>query len=154
VLFTLLRRSTNAIDRSWSAKAVTLAAVMGPLLFRPGAAGPLPDYVAGAIGCVGFGVSIGGTLALRRSFGLMPANRGIVSSGLYRIVRHPIYAGYLVSHLAFVLAYPTLWNALVWVCSDGAQFVRVRYEEQLLRRDASYARYVQIVRWRVLPGVF
>jgi protein-S-isoprenylcysteine O-methyltransferase Ste14 len=100
VLFTLLRRSTNAIDRSWPAKAVTFAAVMRPL------------------------------------------------------VRHPIYAGYFVSHLAFVPTYPTLWNALVWVCSDGAQFGRVRYEEQLLRRDSSHARYIQIVRWRVVPGVF
>jgi hypothetical protein len=52
-LFTLLRRSTEAVDRSWSARAVTLAAVMGPLLFRPGTQGPLPDYVAGAIGCAG-----------------------------------------------------------------------------------------------------
>jgi protein-S-isoprenylcysteine O-methyltransferase Ste14 len=154
VLFTLMRRSTEAVDRSWPARAVTLAAVMGPLLFRPGTPGPLPDYVAGVIGCAGFAISIGGMLALRRSFGLMPANRGIVSSGLYRIVRHPIYAGYFVSHLAFVLAYPTLWNAVVWMCSDGAQFVRVRYEEQLLRRDSSYAGYLQTVRWRVLPGVF
>ncbi|MGH9201360.1 MAG: methyltransferase family protein, partial [Vicinamibacterales bacterium] len=82
------------------------------------------------------------------------ANRGVVHWGLYRIVRHPIYAGYLVSHLAFVLTYPTLWNAVVWACSDGAQFVRVRYEEQLLGRDPSYASYSQTVRWRVLPGVF
>lgn len=154
VLFTLLRRSTETVDRSWPARAVTLAAVMGPLLFRPGALGAAPDYVASLIGCVGLATSIAGTLALRRSFGLMPANRGVVRSGLYRIVRHPIYAGYLASHVAFVLTYPTLWNGLVWACSDGAQFVRVRYEEQLLRRDPSYASYVRVVRWRVLPGVF
>ena len=154
VLFTLARRSTSVLDRSWPARVVTLAAVIGPLLFRPGGVGIVPDYVAGVVGCVGFALSIGGTLALRRSFGLIPANRGIVSSGLYRIVRHPIYAGYLVSHVAFVLTYPTLWNAMVWACSDGAQFVRVRYEEQLLRRDTAYASYVQTVRWRVLPGLY
>jgi protein-S-isoprenylcysteine O-methyltransferase Ste14 len=154
VLFTLIRRSTDVVDRSWPARAVTLAAVIGPLLFRPGGVGIVPDYVAGAIGCAGFAVSIGGTLALRRSFGLVPANRGVVSSGLYGIVRHPIYAGYLVSHVAFVLTYPTLWNVIVWACSDGAQFVRVRYEEQLLRRDSAYASYAQTVRWRVLPGLY
>jgi hypothetical protein len=32
--------------------------------------------------------------------------------------------------------------------------VRVRYEEQLLRRDSAYASYVQTVRWRVLPGLY
>jgi protein-S-isoprenylcysteine O-methyltransferase Ste14 len=154
VVFTLMRRTSETVDRSWPARAVTLAAVMGPLLFRPGAVGPVSDHVAGTIGCAGLAISIGGTLALRRSFGLMPANRGIVNAGLYRIVRHPIYAGYLASHVAFVLTYPTLWNALIWTLSDGAQFVRVRYEERLLQRDSSYAGYIQAVRWRVLPGVF
>jgi protein-S-isoprenylcysteine O-methyltransferase Ste14 len=154
VLFTLARRSTSVVDRSWPARVVTLAAVIGPLLFRPGGVGIVPDYLAGVIGCAGFAVSIAGTLALRRSFGLIPANRGVVRSGLYRIVRHPIYAGYLVSHVAFVLTYPTLWNAIVWACSDGAQFVRVRYEEALLRRDSAYSGYVQAVRWRVVPGLY
>jgi protein-S-isoprenylcysteine O-methyltransferase Ste14 len=154
VLFTLARRSTSVVDRSWSARAVTLAAVIGPLLFRPGGVGIVPDYLASAIGCAGFAVSIGGTLALRRSFGLIPANRGIVRAGLYGIIRHPIYAGYLVSHVAFVLSYPTIWNAVVWACSDGAQFVRVRYEERLLRRDSAYASYARAVRWRVVPGLY
>jgi protein-S-isoprenylcysteine O-methyltransferase Ste14 len=154
VLFTLIRRSTDVVDRSWPARAVTLAAVTGPLLFRPGGHAAVPDYLAGAVGCVGFALSIGGIVALRRSFGLIPANRGVVSSGLYRVVRHPIYAGYLVSHVAFLLTYPTLWNAVVWAISDGAQFVRVRYEEQLLRRDSAYASYVRTVRWRVLPGLY
>jgi protein-S-isoprenylcysteine O-methyltransferase Ste14 len=154
VLFTLARRSASEVDRSWTARTVTLAAVIGPLLFRPGGVGIVPDYVAGAIGCAGFAVSIGGTLALRRSFGLIPANRGVIRSGLYRIVRHPIYAGYLVSHVAFVLTYPTLWNAVVWACSDGAQIVRVRCEEQLLRRDTAYASYAHAVRWRVVPGLY
>jgi protein-S-isoprenylcysteine O-methyltransferase Ste14 len=154
VLFTLARRSASDVDRSWTARTVTLAAVIGPLLFRPGGVGLAPDYLAAAIGCAGFALSIGGTLALRRSFGLIPANRGIVRSGLYGIVRHPIYAGYLVSHVAFVLTYPTLWNAVVWAISDGAQFVRVRYEEQLLRRDSAYASYLRTVRWRVLPGLY
>ena len=38
-----------------------------------------------------------GKLSLGRSFGLMPANRGVVSTGMYRLVRHPIYLGYLVT---------------------------------------------------------
>ena len=31
----------------------------------------------------------------------MPANRGVVSTGLYRLVRHPIYLGYLITHAGF-----------------------------------------------------
>lgn len=154
VLFTLLRRSTETVDRSPAARLITATAVAGPLLFRPGGDGLLSDQVTSVLSCVGLAVSIGGTLSLRRSFGLMPANRGVVRGGLYRVIRHPIYAGYLLSHVAFVLTFPTPWNLLVWAASDGAQLVRARYEERLLRCDPSYARYVAGVRWRLVPGIY
>ena len=59
------------------------------------------------ISAVGLIVVIVGKMSLGRSFGLMPANRGIVSTGLYRVVRHPIYLGYLITHVGFVAANPT-----------------------------------------------
>ena len=60
-------------------------------------------------------IIIAGKLTLGRSFGLMPANRGVVSSGIYRFVRHPIYAGYLITHVAFLAAHPTpLEPAACW----------------------------------------
>jgi protein-S-isoprenylcysteine O-methyltransferase Ste14 len=86
---------------------------------------------------------------------LLPAHRGtIVQGGIYQIVRHPLYAGYLWNHLAFVLAYSHLWNIAVWLLSEGAQMIRLRYEEQLLSSDPAYIDYRQRVRWRVLPGVY
>ena len=97
---------------------------------------------------------IGGKVSLGRSFGLMPANRGIVSSGLYRLVRHPIYMGYLVTHVGFVLANPTLWNVLTLVAADLGLLLRAVCEERTLARDAAYRTYQQQVRWRVVPGVF
>ena len=99
-------------------------------------------------------VVIAGKLSLGRSFGLMPANRGVVSTGLYRLVRHPIYMGYLITHVGFVAANPTLWNVLTLVGADIALLVRAVCEEQTLARDAAYRDYQQQVRWRVLPGIF
>ena len=40
-----------------------------------------------------------GKISLGRSFGLIPANRGIVSTGLYRLARDSIYLGYLITHV-------------------------------------------------------
>ena len=37
----------------------------------------------------------------------------MVCSGVYRFVRHPIYLGYLVTHVGFVIAYPAGWNLAV-----------------------------------------
>jgi protein-S-isoprenylcysteine O-methyltransferase Ste14 len=53
-----------------------------------------------------------GKLSLGRSFGLAPANRGVVST-TYRFARHPIYLGYLITHLGFLVANPTGWNFAV-----------------------------------------
>jgi protein-S-isoprenylcysteine O-methyltransferase Ste14 len=97
---------------------------------------------------------IAGKVALGRSFGLMPANRGIVCRGVYRVMRHPIYAGYLITHAAFLVAHPIGWNLLVLVASDTALLVRAIYEERTLARDPAYASYMTNVRWRVVPGVF
>ena len=76
-----------------------------------------------------------GKLSLGRSFGLLPANRGIVSTGMYRLVRHPIYLGYLVTHVAFLFAHPTVWNLALLVLADCALCVRAVLEERSLLRD-------------------
>jgi protein-S-isoprenylcysteine O-methyltransferase Ste14 len=114
----------------------------------------VPDVLTASASAAGLLLIIAGKLTLGRSFGLMPANRGIVCRGVYRTVRHPIYAGYLVTHAAFLVAHPTTWNLALLAVSDVALLVRAVYEERTLARDEEYAAYMIDVRWRVLPGVF
>jgi protein-S-isoprenylcysteine O-methyltransferase Ste14 len=95
-----------------------------------------------------------GKLSLGRSFGLIPANRGIVSTGLYRIVRHPIYLGYLLTHVGFVAANPADWNLFILAAADIALMMRAVREERTLAQDPAYRDYMQRVRWRIVPGVF
>jgi protein-S-isoprenylcysteine O-methyltransferase Ste14 len=95
-----------------------------------------------------------GKLSLGRSFGLTPANRGIVSTGLYRFVRHPIYLGYLITHVGFVIAYPADWNLAVLAAADVALLLRAICEERTLALDDAYRAYMGRVRWRIIPGVF
>ncbi len=129
--------------------------MLGPPLVRPtGVEGIAPEIYTVLLSGVGLLVVIAGKLSLGRSFGLMPANRGIVSTGLYRVVRHPIYLGYLVTHLAFVAANATMWNVVLLVTADLALMARAVCEERTLARDPQYQEYLQLVRWRVLPGVF
>jgi protein-S-isoprenylcysteine O-methyltransferase Ste14 len=99
-------------------------------------------------------VVIAGKLTLGRSFGLIPANRGVVVAGPYLVVRHPIYAGYLLTHLAFLAAHPTFANALILLVADTALIIRALREERVLGHDDRYRDYCTRVGWHLVPGVF
>ena len=93
-------------------------------------------------------------LSLRRSFGIAPANRGVKVGGPYRLVRHPMYSGYLFSHIGILLLMPSLLNLAVYAVSWGAQIFRMLAEERLLSEDPSYRAFAEQVRWRLVPGLF
>ena len=95
-----------------------------------------------------------GKLTLGRSFGLVPANRGVVIRGPYALVRHPIYSGYLITHLSFLIAHPSWWNAVVIGIADTALILRALIEERVLNGDAEYQAYCRRVEWHLVPGVF
>jgi protein-S-isoprenylcysteine O-methyltransferase Ste14 len=155
VVFTVLRRAPSMVDRSLRARLLTTLSMIGPPLVRPAAVAALiPELLTVSLSAAGLLVSIGGKVSLGRSFGLMPANRGIVSTGLYRLVRHPIYLGYLITHVGFLAANPTMWNTVTLLTADLALMVRARCEEKTLARDPQYQAYQSRVRWRVVPGLF
>lgn len=155
VVLTVFRRAPVIVDRSIRARSLTTLAMIGPPLVAPAAMASLVgEALAVSVSAVGLLVIIAGKMSLGRSFGLMPANRGIVSSGLYRVVRHPIYLGYFITHVAFVVANPSIWNLVVLLASDVAQVARALCEEQVLSRDPAYRDYQARVRWRIVPGVF
>src|SRR5580704_8257684 len=141
-VLTIVRRRTGTIDRSTPVAVVTLVSLLGPPLLRT-VAGPglFPDGVTALLSAIGLVVVIAGKLTLGRSFGIVPANRGVVVAGPYTVVRHPIYAGYLISHLAFACAYPTVWNITVLVVTDTAMVLRALCEERVLAADQAYQSY-------------
>lgn len=155
VALTVLRRHTGVVDRSLRARVLTTVSLIGPLLLFPAAGSAvLPDPVTATLTAAGLVVVVLGKLSLGRSFGLMPANRGVVSTGLYRLVRHPIYMGYLVCHAGFIAANLSAWNIVALVVADVALMIRAVAEENVLARDPAYRDYLQQVRWRVAPGLF
>ena len=79
----------------------------------------------------------------------------VISSGAYALVRHPGYAGVLLSHLALPFALGSIW-ALVPAAVGTIFFVaRTSREDRMLRdRLAGYREYQTRVRWRLLPGVW
>jgi protein-S-isoprenylcysteine O-methyltransferase Ste14 len=92
-------------------------------------------------------------LYLGRRFGLLPANRGIVKSGPFRFVRHPIYAGWLVLSAGYLMAYPSWRNALVVALTLPLMIWRINLEEELLMADPVYREYCRSTAYRLLPGL-
>ena len=155
VVLTMLRRPAGLVDRTLTARLLTAFSTFGPPLVRPmSAAAIAPESITVPIAAIGLIIVVLGKMSLGRSFGLVPANRGVVSTGMYRFMRHPIYLGYLVTHVGFVLANPAPWNLVVLFAADFALMLRAVREEQTLGQDEAYSSYMQRVRWRVVPGVF
>ncbi|MGE8141565.1 methyltransferase family protein [Novosphingobium sp. NPDC080210] len=155
MLFVLIRRPTTAISVRPGDWMLAITATAGPLLIMPGP-NPWPALAPLGIALVLFGnlFQVWAKLSLRRSFGIAPANRGIKISGPYRFVRHPMYAGYLVTHIGIFLLMPSLLNLAIYVVSWWSQTLRLLAEERLLGLDPAYQEFSKNTRWRMIPGVF
>lgn len=155
VLFILLRRPTRDISRRGQDWMLGLAGTLLPLLaIAPQGAPLLPLRICEAIMIAGFVLQLSAKLTLRRSFGVVAANRGVKASGPYRLVRHPMYAGYALTHIGFLLAGPTLWNLAIYAAVLTIAVRRIVAEERVLREDAAYRALAEKVRYRLLPLVF
>jgi protein-S-isoprenylcysteine O-methyltransferase Ste14 len=154
VVLTCLRRPAQVVDRRMIVRFVTTVSMLSPLMIRP-SQNPaiMSELAAASMASLGLAIVVAGKLSLGYSFGLLPANRGIIVRGLYRIVRHPIYLGYLLTHIPFLAAHPSGWNLVVLLAGDTALVARALYEEQTLKRDPQYVQYCQTVKWRLVPGV-
>lgn len=79
----------------------------------------------------------------------------VVSTGLYGIVRHPMYAATLLLFLSMPLVLGSPWAFLVMLLYVPIIALRIRNEEQVLERDLKgYKEYKQKVRYKVIPLVW
>jgi len=113
-----------------------------------------PLWTTVSLQVAGIALQVVSKFCLGRSFGLLPANRGIVASGPYGLIRHPIYTGYFISHIGFLLASFSWRNIWLFSALYFFQLLRVLQEERLLLNYYDYQVYAKKVRWRFLPGIF
>jgi len=114
----------------------------------------LPENIGASLQVAGIAWQLFAKVSLKRSFGVLPANRGVVSHGAYRFVRHPMYLGYFVTDIGFLLTNFSLFNLAVHVVQVGLQVGRILQEERMLATDAAYRRYREAVRYRLIPLAF
>jgi protein-S-isoprenylcysteine O-methyltransferase Ste14 len=150
--FLLIRtypKSVSKIPLDW---IVAVVGTFSTLLFLPTTWGILPSAkYAIAIGTL---LQIFGMISLNRSFAIVAAKREIKTKGMYRFVRHPLYASYLLTYSGYVLANAGFENLMIYIFAIGCMVLRIFREENHLSVDNTYADYMQRVRYRMIPFIF
>jgi protein-S-isoprenylcysteine O-methyltransferase Ste14 len=83
------------------------------------------------------------------------AGQTVVSTGLYGLVRHPMYTGNVIMMVGIPLALGSYWGLVFVIPGLIVLATRIRDEEKLLQQDlAGYREYSQKVRYRLVPGTW
>ena len=151
-IFLLIRRAPKSESRVLIEWFSAVGGTFAVLLFRPVAG--YDHVVLTTVQIAGVCFSLTGLMSLGRSFGIVPANRGIQSHGLYRFIRHPMYAGYVVTFACFVAQNPSPSNLLLYMSFIAFKVLRITMEEAHLSQDPKYVEMKSRVRWRLIPFVW
>jgi protein-S-isoprenylcysteine O-methyltransferase Ste14 len=151
----LIRRPARVSSRRLDDWALAFGGTFAGVLFRPDGLHTHWGFEFGLVlQLTGLALCIVSFVALGRSFGFVAADRGLVKRGPYRIVRHPIYASYLLLQAGYVLQSLSVRNALVMLVASGCNMGRARAEDRVLSSNEWHRDYRRQVPWRLVPGVW
>jgi protein-S-isoprenylcysteine O-methyltransferase Ste14 len=136
VLYTT-RLPKHGTDHRWAVVLIaftgTFAALSAPFLPGGGRREGLV-LVADIVATAGLGYTVWGLAYLRRSFSIVPEARRLVMGGPYSLSRHPVYLGEIVTVIGINLATAGWPGALAIAGVIVCQLLRMRWEEEVLRR--------------------
>jgi protein-S-isoprenylcysteine O-methyltransferase Ste14 len=150
----LVRRSPRTVSRRPLDWVAAYAGWFTGFLVRPSG-----SHAAWGV-ALGFWVQVSGLLLwawafafLARSYGIVAADRGLVTRGPYAAVRHPLYASYMLGGVGYLMQSLSLWNIGVILVAVCWQLTRITAEERHLDCP-DYAAYRARVHWRLCPGIW
>jgi protein-S-isoprenylcysteine O-methyltransferase Ste14 len=156
VLILAFMMRTVPVDRSMGIGEIALPGVAARLPFALLLPGPARFVVVSAALQRGIfwamalatGLTVWGMWNLRRSFSITVEARQLVTTGVYRFVRHPVYLGEILAALAVTVWRLSLINLAIFFLFTGFQLVRARMEEMKLELNfPEYGEYRKTTWW-------
>jgi protein-S-isoprenylcysteine O-methyltransferase Ste14 len=119
---------------------------------------PTPVVVLGNV-LVGVGLGFAQLVVIQNSYAAatitVEADQRVVSTGVYGLVRHPMYVGTLIMMVGTPLALDSYWSLLATILAVPILALRIDDEEKMLRQELDgYDEYTQKVHYRLVPGVW
>ena len=112
------------------------------------------EMVSTLLVLVGSAGAIFALLQLGNSFSMMAEARRLVTSGVYRIVRHPLYLAEELAVVGIFMQFASPWTTLLLVAQIAFQLRRMHNEEIVLTQTfPEYAAYRQTTS-RLIPGIY
>ena len=119
---------------------------------------PTPVVIVGNV-LVAIGLVLAQLVVIQNSYAAatitVEADQKVVSTGLYGLVRHPMYVGTLIMMIGTPLALDSYWGLLAIVFALPVLAARIDDEEKMLRDELDgYDEYMHKVHYRLVPGVW
>ena len=153
--FILIRKQHQALDSNLFRQGVALVAFFSGIFFV-NATPPIPLLLllSQAVTLVAILLGILAFFHLGRSFGILIAIREVKTSGLYGIIRHPMYFTDILWRVGIILKNPCRINFALFAISSACYVYRAMLEERFLSQYPEYSDYMQKVKYRFVPGIF
>jgi protein-S-isoprenylcysteine O-methyltransferase Ste14 len=108
---------------------------------------------------VGIGLGFAQLVVIQNSYAAatitVEADQKVVSTGVYGLVRHPMYVGTLIMMVGTPLALDSYWGLLATILALPILALRIDDEEKMLRQELDgYDEYTQKVHYRLVPGIW
>jgi protein-S-isoprenylcysteine O-methyltransferase Ste14 len=115
---------------------------------------PTAGLVSALLTLAGNAFAVVVLIQLRESFSIMAEARQLITGGVYRLVRHPLYLAEEIAAIGIVMQFFSPWTALILGVQIGFQLRRMRNEEVILATIfPQYLAYHERTA-RILPGIY
>jgi protein-S-isoprenylcysteine O-methyltransferase Ste14 len=152
VLLYAVRRRPVATSTSISDWGIGFSGTFIGTLLRP--ATPFSAAIGGVLIIIGTIANIAAVASLNRSIATVPAERQIKTRGMFRFIRHPLYASEICVLFGYLIANCSLANVAVVLCDTILLLMRIDREERFLSRNSTYVAYAARTPWKLIPFIF